>query len=240
VPSILELRGVTKAFGSLRAVDGIDLSLEPGEMLGVVGPNGAGKTTMLNLIAGSLPVDDGRVIVSGEDVTRSAPHLRCRAGIARTFQVPRPFAGMTVFENILLGASHRRADAKRAPADAAVDALERTDLLSKANGLAGDLTLLERKRLELARALAAAPRLLLLDEVAGGLTEPEVKELVARIRRLREEGLSIIWIEHIVHALVSAVDRLMAMDFGRKLMEGEPREVIASPEVRDIYLGSAL
>ena len=164
---------------------------------------------------------------------------RCLLGIARTYQVPQPFSGMSVFENALVGAtfgSPGGSDAKAA--ELAVSALRRTGLLGQANRLAGSLTLLERKRLELARALATGPRVLLLDEIAGGLTEPEVRELVATVRELRASGVSVLWIEHIVHALVSVVDRLIAVNFGRKLIEGRPDAVLVSPEVRDVYLGA--
>ena len=167
-----------------------------------------------------------------------AVRRRCQLGIARTYQIPQPFHGMTVFENALVGASfgdRRRSDGEATAAAAA--GLDRTGLLGRANRLAGSLTLLERKRLELARALATGPRVLLLDEIAGGLTEPEVHELVSTVRELRSAGVSILWIEHIVHALVSVVDRLIAINFGRKLIEGKPEAVLASPEVRDVYLG---
>jgi branched-chain amino acid transport system ATP-binding protein len=225
-------------FGALQVIDNLSVQLSEGEAVGVVGPNGAGKTTMLNLLAGQLRPDAGRVRFDGRDVTALDARRRCLLGIARTYQIPQPFPGMTVFENALVGAtfgSPGRSDAEATAA--AVAGLERAGLLGRANRLAGTLTLLERKRLELARALATGPRVLLLDEVAGGLTEPEVHQLVATIGRVRQAGVSIVWIEHIVHALLSLVDRIVAINFGRKLIEGEPRAVMASPEVRDVYLG---
>jgi branched-chain amino acid transport system ATP-binding protein len=217
-------------------IQDLSLALHPDEALGVVGPNGAGKTTMMNLVAGTLPVDGGRILFGGEDITHLPPHARCRAGIGRTHQVPLPFEGLTVFENVLVGAAFgRQGDGDRYRV--AFEQLERTGLAPRANRLAGSLTLLERKRLELARALATGPRVLLLDEIAGGLTEAEVAELIETIRALREEGVAIVWIEHIVHALLSVVDRLVAIDFGRMLAEGAPHKVIASPEVQRVYLG---
>jgi branched-chain amino acid transport system ATP-binding protein len=249
--AILELEGLSKSFGALKVVDDLHLRLDAGEALGVVGPNGAGKTTMLHLVAGQLRPDAGRVRLDGRDVTGLAARVRCQLGLARTFQVPQPFAGMTVYENVLVGASFGRAggpggssQAPRStggagdPHAASLEALALAELAAGANRLAGSLTLLERKRLELARALATGPRVLLLDEVAGGLTEPEVNQLVATIRRIRQAGVSIVWIEHIVHALLSVVDRMVALDFGRKLIEGDPHAVMASPEVRDVYLGA--
>jgi branched-chain amino acid transport system ATP-binding protein len=238
--ALVELEHVSKSFGSLQALTDVALTLDEGEALGIVGPNGAGKTTLLNVMSGSTHPDRGRVVFDGRDMTRVPGHEHCRAGIARTFQIPRPFAELTAYENVLVGASHGRRESDRQVQSACVDALRRVRLLEKANAPAGRLTLLERKRLELARALATRPRVLLLDEVAGGLTEPEVNALVATINDLRAEGIAIVWIEHIVHALLSVVDRLMALAAGRKLLEGEPRQVIESPELRDVYLGSEL
>jgi branched-chain amino acid transport system ATP-binding protein len=237
--AVVELRGVSKSFGSLRAIQDLDLRVEENEAVGIVGPNGAGKTTMLSLIAGSLRPDKGEILFRGEDVTRLSPQRLCGIGIARTFQIPRPFGGMTVFENALVGATYGRPSQDAGPAEAAFAALETAGLLPKANALAGTLTLLERKRLELARALATRPQLLLLDEVAGGLTEHEIRALVETIKEIRSRGIAVVWIEHIVHALLSVVDRLVALDFGRKLIEGDPQEVMASPEVREVYLGAA-
>jgi branched-chain amino acid transport system ATP-binding protein len=237
--AILAMEGVSLRFGALQVIDNLSVQLDEGEAVGVVGPNGAGKTTMLNLLAGQLRPDAGRVRFDGQDVTAVGARRRCLLGIARTYQIPQPFPGMTVFENALVGASFGSPGRSDADATAAaVAGLERTGLLGRANRLAGSLTLLERKRLELARALATGPRVLLLDEIAGGLTEPEVHELVAAVRDLRSAGVSILWIEHIVHALVSLVDRLIAINFGRKLIEGKPAAVLASPEVRDVYLGA--
>ena len=237
--ALLAMEGVSLRFGALQVIDNLSVHLDEGEAVGVVGPNGAGKTTMLNLLAGQLHPDAGRIRFDGQDVTAVGARRRCLLGIARTYQIPQPFAGMTVFENALVGASFGSPGRSDADATAAaVAGLERTGLLGRANRQAGSLTLLERKRLELARALATRPRVLLLDEIAGGLTEPEVHELVSAVRDLQSAGVSILWIEHIVHALVSLVDRLIAINFGRKLIEGKPAAVLASPEVRDVYLGA--
>jgi branched-chain amino acid transport system ATP-binding protein len=239
VATVLELEGVTKAFGSLVVIADLDLAIEEGEAVGVVGPNGAGKTTMLNLTAGSLQPDRGRILHRGVDVTRSKPHRHCRAGIARTFQVPRPFGGMTVYENVLVAATYGGGVSGQAREDLAAQTLERTRLTPRANALAGSLTLLQRKQLELARAWATRPDVLLLDEIGGGLTEPELEALIATIGDLRATGVAIVWIEHIVHALLSVVDRLVAIAAGRKLLDGDPREVMASSELRDVYLGES-
>src|SRR5581483_1922385 len=218
---IVELVSVSKSFGSVRALQDVSLELREGEALGV--------------IAGSQRADSGRVLLDGRDVTSLPGHQHVRLGIARTFQIPRPFAGLTAFENVLVGATFGRRHA--ASPEACIATLQRVGLAAKANTPASALTLLERKRLELARALVTEPRVLLLDEIAGGLTEPEVHELVATVQELRARGTTIVWIEHIVHALLSVVDRLVALATGRTLIEGDPREVIASAELRDVYLG---
>ena len=235
-PPLLVLEDVRKAFGSVVVADRINLRVGHGETVGIVGPNGAGKTSLLNLCTGNLAADGGRILFAGEDVTRLPSYTRARRGVGRTYQVPRPFAGMTVFENVLLGAFHG-ARGGMDPTDVSVAALEATDLIDRANVLAVSLPLLDRKRLELARALATRPRLLLLDEIAGGLTELEVERLVGTIRDLKAEGLTIVWIEHIVAALMAVVDRMIAMDTGRILVEGDPAAVIANPAVQAVYLG---
>ncbi|MGD9479425.1 ABC transporter ATP-binding protein [Shinella sp. G-2] len=235
--SILSLNGVTKAYGAVTVADDQSWSLQQGEALGVIGPNGAGKTSIFNLITGAVMADRGTVRFAEQDVTRWPAARRCRAGIARSFQVPQPFGAMTVFENCLVGAMQGAGLAAREAEDTALDVLDRTGLLRRANTMAGGLPLLERKRLELARALCARPKLLLLDEIAGGLTESECETLVQTIRDIRLTGVSIVWIEHVVHALLAVVDRLMVIDFGRKIAEGEPQTIMASREVREIYLG---
>ena len=239
--ALLELHDVTKSFGSVQAVGGVSLHLAEGEALGVVGPNGAGKSTVLNLIAGTTRSDGGRIVFDGRDITQLASHQRPRLGIARTFQVPRPFGGLTAYENVLVAYTYGRRSAVRSSAESAcLEALGTAGLSAKANTLAGSLTLLERKRLELARAIVTGPRVLLLDEVAGGLTEPEVNALVATVRGLRDAGVAIIWIEHIVHALLSMVDRLVALVMGSVLLEGNPHDVVASSVLRDVYLGQTI
>jgi branched-chain amino acid transport system ATP-binding protein len=235
--ALLELEGATKRYGALTVVDDLSLHVEAGEAVGVVGPNGAGKTTALSLIAGNVPLTQGHVRFDGQDITRQPAHARCRAGIGRTFQVPRPFLDMTVFENVLVGGLHGRGS-RAGATEAAVDALENARLLDRANVPAAQLTLLERKRLEMARALVTRPKLVLLDESAGGLTEPEVAELLPTVRALKEAGTAVLWIEHVVHALLAVVDRIVAIDRGRKFAEGDPHEVMASDEVQQVYLGA--
>ena len=234
---ILEIEKLSKAFGSVVVADNLDLDVEANTALGIIGPNGAGKTSLFNLITGALKPDAGAIRLDDRDITNAPPQARARAGIARSFQIPQPFANLTVFENLLVGATHSRARREAEVVENCGAILERTGLLPLANRRAGTLTLLERKRLELARALATEPRVLLLDEIAGGLTESECNELVATIRDIRASGVTIVWIEHVVHALVAVVDRLLVLNFGRKIAEGEPRAVIAAKQVREIYLG---
>lgn len=234
---ILKLDGVSKSYGSLKVTDDMNLSLAPGEALGIIGPNGAGKSTMFNLIAGGVKPDTGWVQYDGKDVTGLSASKRCRIGIGRSYQIPHPFVGMTVFENLLVGGAFGAGTHESECYARCVDVLEKTGLIAKANVRAGSLTLLERKRLEMARALATNPKLLLLDEIAGGLTEHECHELVTTIKDIHKSGVSIIWIEHIVHALLAVVDRLIVINFGAKIAEGDPHEVMNSPEVREIYMG---
>jgi branched-chain amino acid transport system ATP-binding protein len=237
VTVVLETAGLKKSFGGVQVIDDLSVTLNEGEALGIVGPNGAGKTTLFNLITGVYRPDGGRVVFKGKEITHLARHDRCREGLGRTFQIPKPFSDMSVFENVLVCASHGRRMTERASYRRCVEALELTSLTDKANNLAGSLTLLNRKRLELARALAGDPQVLLLDEIAGGLTEVECDVLIGTIRELRTQGISIIWIEHIVHALLAVVDRIVAISFGRKIAEGEPNEVMCSDEVQACYMG---
>ncbi len=234
---LLALHAVSKSYGALKVTDGISLAVEPGRTLGILGPNGAGKTTLFNLISGDVRADAGRVEYDGRDVTALKPHQRCRAGIGRSYQVPQPFGAMTVFENLVTAACFGGGQPERQAWDTAVQVLEQTGLRAHANRPAGGLTLLNRKRLELARALATRPRLLLLDEIAGGLTEPEAAELVDELRRIKAQGVTMIWIEHVVHALLSIADELFVINFGQKLAAGLPRAVMDDPEVKRVYMG---
>jgi branched-chain amino acid transport system ATP-binding protein len=234
---LLEVAGLKKSFGSIIVADDLDLTVASGEAVGIIGPNGAGKTTLFNLIAGSLAPSGGRIHFDGRDLIGMPPQGRCRAGLGRTHQVPQPFEKLTVFENLLVGAVHGGRKTEDEVAQSCGEILERLGLLKRANRLAGSLTLLERKRLEMARALATSPRLLLLDEIAGGLTEAECGELVATIREIRRSGVAILWIEHVVHALLAVIDRLVVLNFGRKIAEGAPKDVMQLPEVHQIYIG---
>jgi branched-chain amino acid transport system ATP-binding protein len=234
---MLEVAGLKKSFGSIIVADDLDLVVAPGEAVGIIGPNGAGKTTLFNLIAGGLTPTAGSIRFDGRDLLKQPPQERCRAGIGRTHQIPQPFENLTVFENLLVGAVYGRRKSEREVTQSCGEILERLGLIKRANTLAGSLTLLERKRLEMARALATAPRLLLLDEIAGGLTEGECLELVATIREIRQTGVAILWIEHVVQALLAVIDRLVVLNFGRKIAEGVPKEVIQLPEVHQIYIG---
>ena len=235
---ILEIDDISKRFGQLKVADAISFGVTEGEALGIVGPNGAGKTTLFSLIGGALRPDRGRVRLLGKDITDAPPQARCAAGIARTHQVPRPFGMLTVFENVLVGACFATPRSEKDAVDLCGAVFETTGLLRHANKLAGALPLLDRKRLELARALATRPRVLLLDEIAGGLTEGECAVLIDMIRAIGASGVSILWIEHIVHALLAVVTRVVVLNFGQVVAEGEPRAVMASQAVREIYLGA--
>jgi branched-chain amino acid transport system ATP-binding protein len=237
---LLELSGVSKLYGALRAVDAVSLAVEDGEALAVIGPNGAGKTTLFNLISGDVRPTRGRIEFQGRDMTAMAPHARSRLGIGRSYQIPHPFANMSVFENLLVGAIYGGGISERDSYRRCSDVLKITGLYEKANLPARTLTLLQRKRLEMARALALRPRLLLLDEIAGGLTEYECGELVKTIKDIRASGTTIVWIEHIVHALLSVASRLVVMNFGQILAEGEPHNVMVDSRVREVYMGMPL
>jgi branched-chain amino acid transport system ATP-binding protein len=235
---IIELREVSKSYGALRVADAINLGVPRGEALGVIGPNGAGKSTLFGLMSGALRPDAGKIFLADRDVTRDSAETRCIAGVARSHQIPQPFEKMTVFENLLVAAVFGQQKSEREATNICGEVLELTGLLPEANLVAGTLSLLDRKRLEMARALATGPRVLLLDEIAGGLTEGECHELVESIRTVHASGVTIVWIEHIVHALLAVVSRLMVLNFGKKIAEGDPRAVMDSAEVREIYLGS--
>ncbi len=235
--AILSLAGLEKRFGAVVIAAGLEVEIAAGEAVGILGPNGAGKTSLFGMITGTLKPDAGRVLFRGEDVTALPPEARCARGMARSFQVPQPFGGMTVFENLLVGAVFGENMPERAAYAHCLDILARCGLAAKANQPAGALRLLDRKRLELARALATKPQLLLLDEVAGGLTEPECAALIALIRDVHASGVTIIWIEHVVHALIATVNRTLVLNGGKIIADGPPADVIHAPQVVEIYMG---
>jgi branched-chain amino acid transport system ATP-binding protein len=232
---LLQLNDLHKRYGALVVTEGVSFSVEKDEIVGILGPNGAGKTTLFSLIAGTVKPNAGSVTFKGIDVTAADAAKRCKMGISRSFQVPHPFNGMTVFENILVGAAFGRSGAD--PESHALTVMELTGMKAKANQLAGSITLLERKRLEMARALATDPELLLLDEIAGGLTERECQSLLSAIRDVHASGVTIIWIEHVVHALLSVAQRLVVLNFGKLIADGKPADVMGSKDVKSVYLG---
>ena len=234
---ILALAKISKRFGAIVIADEIELALTEGESLGIIGPNGAGKTTLFGIVSGTVAPDSGRVLYAGRDITQASPAQRCSMGIGRSFQIPLPFAGMSVFENLVVAAAFGAGHRERDVYDGCMDILERCGLADKANRRSGSLTLIDRKRLELARALATSPRVLLLDEVAGGLTERECHVLIDLIADIRRGGVSIVWIEHVVHALLASIDRLLVLHNGTFIAGGDPHAVIRSPEVAEIYMG---
>lgn len=238
--TVLRLEGISKRFGELVVADELDITVAAGEAFGIVGPNGAGKSTLFAMIAGEQRVDSGTVELDGHDVTRAPAHARARLGIGRTFQIPRPFDGMTVFENVLVFAVTGAGLRDDAATSRAIAVVERTGLGAVMNTRAGALGLLDRKRLEVARALATDPRVLLLDEVAGGLTDPEVVALVELIRQINADGVAVVWIEHVVHALTALVTRLACLAGGRLIADGSPHDVLEHPLVREVYLGSTI
>lgn len=234
---LLEIQSLSKKFGRLSVLSGFDLTVEAGEVLGIIGPNGAGKSTLLSLIGGSAFPTEGGILFDGDDVTRRSASWRARRGIATSYQVPRPFTGMTVMENLLVPSTFAGGRRGKSAQVAALEAMVATGLGDYANTPAGDLRLLDRKRLEVARALAAKPRLLLLDEIAGGLTEAEVPELVDVVRAVATSGVTVVWIEHVVHALTAVATKLLCLTYGKILAEGDPATVLNSPEVLSVYLG---
>lgn len=234
---LLETQNLGRKFGQLQVLSGFDLKVEAGEVLGIIGPNGAGKSTLLGIIGGSIGASTGRILLDNEDITKKSASWRARHGVATSYQIPKPFVEMTVLENLLVASTFAAGARGKASEVLAVDALNKTGLQRFANEPASQLRLLDRKRLEVARALAASPRLLLLDEIAGGLTESEVPELVQLVREVSATGVTVIWIEHVVHALTAVATRLICLTYGKILAEGEPHEVLNSPEVRSVYLG---
>jgi len=236
--ALLELTGLSKSFGRVVVADNLSLTVAPADLVGIVGPNGAGKSSLFGLIAGDLTPGSGQVIFEGAPITKLSAAARCRRGIGRTFQVPKPFGAMTVFENVLVAAQQGGGLRGRPSHAAAARVLQLTGLAQDANSPAERLGLLSRKRLEVARALATGPKLLLLDEVAGGLTDPEVVQLIEIVSAVRAEGVAIIWIEHVVHALTATVQRLLCLYGGAFIGDGEPDAVLALPAVREVFLGT--
>lgn len=234
----LSANAISVSFGGVHALRNVSVTVEPGSIVGLVGPNGAGKTTLFNVLSGAYRPNGGSVHFEGRDVTSLHAAERCRLGIARSHQVPRPFGGMTVFENLHVAAEVGANRKGKAADDICLDALALCRMLPVANRRANSLGLLDRKRLEMARALATDPKVLLLDEIGGGLTDGETHELVDIIREVLDRGVTIVWIEHIVHALLRVVSRLICMDAGRIIADGDPEAVMRDSAVIEAYLGS--
>ena len=234
---ILSVKSITKRFGGLVAVEDLSFELQAGEVLGFLGPNGAGKTTLINLIAGEHALDEGQVIFNGKNISGLPPHKICHLGIARTYQIPQPFRTLTVLQNVTAAAIYGRSFSKKAAEQEALKLLEFTGLSEKGGMLAGDLDEISLKRLELARSLATGPTILLIDELAGGLTERDIPKVLALLKNITEMGISIIIIEHVMKVMMKAVDRIIVMDEGAKIAEGKPKEVIKNSDVIKAYFG---
>ena len=237
---LLELSKVSRSFGGLAAVKAVDFSVEAGEIVGLIGPNGAGKTTLFNLITGAYRPNAGAIRFEGTEISKLPPHARCKLGIARTFQLVRPFPNLTVLDNVAVGSVYGRQPAKsRQAAEAAArDVLEMLGMVDRARLLARSLTLVDRKRLELARALATQPKLLLLDELLAGLNPSEVVTAMDLVRRIRDSGVTIVMVEHLVKALFGVSDRVTVLSAGEKICEGTPEQVAQDARVIDAYLGT--
>ena len=235
---LLSVRGLTKSFGAVAVASDVSFDVAEGEILGVIGPNGAGKTTLFGMLSGHVQPSAGSIVFRGDDITALPTHDRARRGIARTYQVPRPFGQMTVFDNLRVAATFAGGLSGPEAAEWIERTLAATGLTRYADTLAGRLPLLVRKRHELARALAMRPKLLLVDEVAAGLTESEVGEFIELVRKIRNMGTTVVWIEHVIRTMLTATDRLMALAGGQVLAIGKPNDVIQRPEVKRVYLGT--
>lgn len=234
---MISFENITAGYGRTRILDNLSFSVSEGEVFGVIGPNGCGKTTMLNVLTGSIYPSSGNLLFKGEEIGTLDTHKRCRLGIGRTWQIPRPFSRMTVYENVLASAVHGAGLSQEQGAEKACGVLDEIGLADKKDILSGELTLLDRKRLELARAMASDPSVLLLDEVAAGLTEDEAKEIMSLVGSLKEKNYTVIWIEHNIETMLNATDRLMCMAEGRNVICGDPKEVMESEIVEELYLG---
>ncbi len=234
----LSVTGLEKSYiGGVKVLDGVEFDVPRGELLGVIGPNGSGKTTLFGTISGQLRPTAGRICLNGMDVTAKSGAERARLGIGRTFQIPQPFLGMSVYENLLVGARFAAGLDRKEAEEHVLDVLERTSFMPKADMMAEGLTLIDRKRLELARALATRPKILLLDEIAGGLTDDEAFEIAALISDINKSGITVIWIEHLVHVLTSTAGSLIVLGEGHIIAQGPPAQTMKVPEVRQLYLG---
>lgn len=235
--TILSFKNVNAGYGRVQILNDLSFEVKQGEVYGVIGPNGCGKTTMFNALIGLIIPTQGEIMFNGKNVTKMKASARCQLGIGRTYQVPRPFEGMSVYENCLVAAVHGAGHSEKEGRRVALDALKLTELYDKREVRAGELTLLDRKRMEIARALGTEPKLLLLDEVAAGLTEAEVQDVMKMVANLKAAGYSIIWIEHVIQTMVESTDTLMCMAQGHNLIVGNPREVMNSKLVEEVYLG---
>jgi branched-chain amino acid transport system ATP-binding protein len=235
--TILNVENLHAAYGKFKVLHELSFDVEEGQVLGVIGPNGAGKTTLMNALSGLLIPYEGSIIFDGDNITKKTPDKRCRLGLGRTYQVPRPFEGLTVFENVLVGAAYGTGRSERATIAHTAEVLKSTALYEKGDVVAGQLTLLDRKRLEIARALATEPKLLLLDEVAAGLTDAEVHEVMELVEYLKNTGITIIWIEHVIKTMAESTDKLLCLATGTRLIYGDPDYVMGSKEVEEVYLG---
>jgi len=235
---ILQVQHLQKSFGKLAAVNDLSFEVHKGEILGMMGPNGAGKTTVFNLLTGTLQPDGGIITFQGEDITYESPSKRCRKGMGRTYQIPQPFDKMTVFENLMVSAVHGGGLKEKHARDKINVILKSIGLSQAKYIMAGTLPLLDRKRLELGRAMATQPSLILLDEVAGGLTEAETEQVLGIVKAIQKKGITIVWIEHILMMMSKGVDRLLVISEGHWLNCGDPGEVMCSEEVLECYLGA--